>query len=127
MLAVASVPGLPRSIYPFKIRCEGKVVRRCQVNVSRPCAAAQLINARNKTAYVTRLRSPLVWYFVYARAGMPYARAARTSATGRSMLGELCKVNLVNQGNFHRIKGNCNKDQGFLFTEVGRYAEDACV
>ena len=60
MLAVASVPGLPRSIYPFKIRCAGKIVRRCQVNVSRPRAAAQLINARNKTAYVTRLRSPLV-------------------------------------------------------------------
>ena len=31
------------------------------------------------------------------------------------------KLNLENQGNFHRIKGNSNKDQGFLFTEVGRY------
>ena len=59
--SIASVPGLPRSIYPFnnivKIRCEGKIVRRCRVNVSRPRAAAQLINARNKTAYVTRLRA----------------------------------------------------------------------
>ena len=50
MLAVASVPGLPRSIYSFKIRYEGKIVRRCRVKVSRPRAAAQLINARNKTA-----------------------------------------------------------------------------
>ena len=85
MLAVASVPGLPRSIYPFKIRCEGKIVQRCQVNVSRPRAAAQLINARNKNGARKRGYARLWCGILCARAGMPYARGvfyARTSATG---------------------------------------------